>query len=212
VTATRPPMHHEGRYIGLEPLTRELVPELFEALAHPAVFEGGYGGGPAGHRDTLEGFTEFAERYYGWGEGNVHAVRLKGGADDGRLVGTSTLGDFNLAKEYAHLGWTAYDPRVWGTVVNAEAKLLILGSAFDNGFGRVKIQSDTLNERSRGAIARLGATFEGIARRDRLRADGSWGDSAVFSVTIDDWERVRAGLLERLDAAGGLPVQLRDDH
>jgi RimJ/RimL family protein N-acetyltransferase len=113
---------------------------------------------------------------------NVHAVRLRGGPHDGLLVGTSTLGDFDLRLGYAHLGWTAYDPRVWGTAVNAEAKLLILGSAFDNGFERVKIQADVLNTRSRAAIGRLGATFEGIARHDMRRADGAWRDSAIFSI------------------------------
>ncbi|MFZ5872232.1 MAG: GNAT family N-acetyltransferase [Actinomycetota bacterium] len=57
-----------------------------------------------------------------------------------------------------HLGWTAYDPCVGGTAVNAECKLLLLGHAFDHcGFGRVKIQTDAANVRSQAAIERLGA-------------------------------------------------------
>jgi len=105
--------------------------------------------------------------------------------------------------------WTAYDPRVWGTAVNAEAKLLLLGLAFDHGFGRVKIQADSLNERSRAAIGGIGATFEGIVRRDIPRADGSWRDSAVFSIIRDDWPRVRAGLEQRLERHGDRPVLFR---
>jgi RimJ/RimL family protein N-acetyltransferase len=201
----------EGRFVSLEPLTRQLVPELFAAIGHPEVFAGGYGGGPAAYRDTLEGFTSFAEGYYAWDAANVHAVRLVGGLHDGLLVGTSTLGDFDLSLGYAHLGWTAYEPRVWGTVVNAEAKLLILGSAFENGFERVKIQADVLNTRSRAAITRLGATFEGIARHDMRRADGAWRDSAVFSILRDEWPDVRQGLLARLERQGGRPVELADD-
>lgn len=205
-----PPPHEplQGRYIRLEPLTRALLPELHAAIGHPEVFAGGYGGGPAGYRATPEEFTAWGETYYQWQGGNAYAIRLVGGEHDGALVGTSTLGDLDPALEYAHLGWTAYDPRVWGTVVNPEAKLLLLSLAFDHGFGRVKIQADVLNDRSRAAIARLGATFEGVSRRDVPRADGSWRDSAVFSIIIDEWPAIRAALAERVDnQGGGRPVQ-----
>jgi RimJ/RimL family protein N-acetyltransferase len=207
--ATRPtPGILRGRYIRLEPLTRELLPELHGAIGHPEVFAGGYGGGPEGYRDTPEAFAEWAETYYQWEGGLPFAIRLVGGRNDGALVGTTTLGDLEPAFEAAHIGWTAYDPRVWGTVVNPEAKLLLLGLAFDHGFGRVKIQADVLNSRSRAAIAKLGATFEGIVRRDRPRADGTWRDSAVFSIIIDDWPAVRAGLGERVEnQGGGKPVE-----
>ena len=186
-----------GRFVRLEPMTLDDVPSLFEAIGHPEVFAGGYGGGPAGFRDTLEGFTEFAREYYDFTRNNVYAVRLP----TGELVGTSTLGDFDEANEHTHLGWTAYAPSVWGTAVNPETKLLLLAHAFDSGFGRVKIQADALNSRSRAAILKLGATFEGIMRRDRLRADGTWRDSAVYSILIDEWPDVRDGLLARLAAS-----------
>lgn len=210
MTAQRPaPGPLEGRFIRLDPLTRDDLPQLFTALAHPVVYSGGFGGGPAGHRDTLDGFLAWADSYFAWGRGNVYAVRLTGGPHDGELVGTTTMSDFVLPLEHAHIGWTAYDPRVWGTQVNPEAKLLLLGLAFDSGFGRVKLLSDMLNERSRAAIAGIGATFEGVARRHRPRADGSWRDSAVFAITIDDWPRVRALLEERLAPYGERPVLYR---
>ena len=209
MVATRPePAPLEGSYIRLEPLTPELLPDLYRAIGHPEVFAGGYGGGPKGYRDTEAAFIDWAAGYYQWQGGNAYAIRLRGGEHDGTLVGTSTLGDIDPELEYAHIGWTAYDPRVWGTVVNPEAKLLLLGLAFDHGFGRIKIQADVLNTRSRAAIAKLGATFEGVSRRDVPRADGSWRDSAVFSIIIDDWPRVRAGLEERVQKqGGGRPVQ-----
>lgn len=209
MTAQRPvPRVIEGRFVTLSPLTREMLPQLFAAIAHPIVYAGGFGGGPAAFRDTLEAFTRWAEHYFIWDESNVYAVRLRGGEHDGLLIGTSTLGDFDLGLEYAHLGWTAYDPRVWGTAVNAEAKLLILTEAFSNGIGRVKIQADVLNLRSRAAIAKLGAQFEGISRRDIPRADGSWRDSAIFAITVDDWPMVRAGLLKRLELYGPGSIRL----
>ncbi|PJJ65466.1 GNAT family N-acetyltransferase [Compostimonas suwonensis] len=210
MTAIPPiPVPVRGSFIRLEPLAAEHLPELFEAIGHPEVFASGYGGGPSGYRDTLDGFTEFAKGYYAWEKGNSYAIRLVGGVHDGALVGTSTLSDFDLPREHAHLGWTAYDPRVWGTAVNAEAKLLLLGIAFDAGFGRVKIQADSINERSRAAIAGIGATFEGIVRRDVRRADGSWRDTALFSVLVDEWPRVREGLERRLERYEGRPVEFR---
>ena len=59
---------------------------------------------------------------------------LVGGPHDGVLVGTSALGGFGEAIEHAHIGWTACDPRVWGTAVNDETKLLMLAEAFDATF------------------------------------------------------------------------------
>lgn len=210
MTASRPqPTSLVGQFIRLDPLTEEDLPALYFAIGHPIVFSWGYGGGLPNYRDTQDGFVEWAKRYYRFDTGIPYAVRLIGGPHDGELVGTSTLGDFELNREAAHIGWTAYDPSVWGTAVNAEAKLLLLGFAFENGFGRVKIQTDVLNARSRAAIAGIGATLEGVLRRDQPRADGTWRDTAVYSILVDEWADVRRGLQERLARYEGRPVLYR---
>jgi RimJ/RimL family protein N-acetyltransferase len=188
----------EGRFVRLEPLTREALPGLYAAIGTPEVFAGGYGGGPAGYPASLDAFVDFAEHYYVWDATGISYVVRR--ASGGRIVGTTTLGDLDLKNEHAHLGWTAYAPEVWGTAVNPETKLLVLGHAFASGFGRVKLQADVVNERSRAAILRLGATFEGIARRDKPRADGSWRDTAVYSILEDEWPAVRHRLERRLAA------------
>ena len=210
MTASRPadrPL--VGRFISLTPYSDADIPELERALRRPEVFAGGYGGGPAGLPDDADAFASFASDYYAGGPAAMpFTVRLEGGPDHGTVVGATKLGDLDLGSESAHIGWTAYDPRVWGTAVNPEAKLLLLGLAFDHGFGRVKLQADARNDRSRAAILKLGAQFEGIARRHKPRADGTWRDSAVYAVTIDDWPAVRAGLEARLAAWGEEPVRL----
>jgi RimJ/RimL family protein N-acetyltransferase len=198
-----------GRFVCLEPLTRAHLPELHRAIAHPAVFAGGYGGGPHGLPQGLDDFVAFATGYYQC-HSRPYAVRVVAGPHAGDLVGTSTLGDIDLPNESAHLGWTAYAPQVWGTAVNPETKLLLLGAAFEHGFGRVKIQADVLNSRSRAAILGIGAQFEGINRRVQRRADGSWRDTAVYSVLADEWPVVQAGLQKRLDSYDGAPVEYRD--
>jgi N-acetyltransferase len=202
VSATRPSRRVlEGRFVRLEPLTREHLPDLWAAIGHPEVFAGGYGGGPAGLPADAAAFGEWAWCTMPHEVGNTYVARLVAGPDAGTVVGASSLTDFDEALEHAHIGYTAWDPRVWAGPVNPEAKLLMLGEAFDHGFGRVKLQGDVLNARSRAAMLKLGATFEGIVRRDRPRADGSWRDTAVYSILVDEWPGVRAGLEARLATA-----------
>jgi RimJ/RimL family protein N-acetyltransferase len=211
MTAKRPdPSVLPGKFIRLEPLTHEHLRELHAAIGAPAVFAGGYGGGPEGYRANVDEFVEWAKAYYQWGRCDPFLVRASGGPLDGVALGTSTLGDFDERREHAHIGWTAYDPRVWGSQVNAEAKLLMLGHAFDAGFGRVKIQTDVVNERSQAAILGLGAVREGIVRRDMPRANGTWRDTVVFSILVDEWPDVRAGLEARLAEWGDRPVEYRE--
>ncbi|MGV3714202.1 GNAT family N-acetyltransferase [Pseudolysinimonas sp.] len=199
MTATRPERRVlDGRFIRLEPYTAAHLPDLWAALGHPEVFAGGYGGGPAGLPADEAAFAEWAPRNMPHEAGNTYVAVLTQGEDAGTVVGASSLTDFDLPLEHAHIGYTAWDPRVWAGPVNPEAKLLMLGEAFDHGFGRVKLQADVLNERSRAAMLKLGAQFEGVVRRDKIRADGSWRDTAVYSILIDEWPAVKAGLEARL--------------
>lgn len=209
VTARRPPaVPLEGRFLRLEPFDASAhTSGLQDALAHAAVFAGGYGGGPGGLPPTGETFAEWVADYGTGPDAIKFVARVVGGEHDGRIVGASTLGDLDQEQEKAHVGWTAWDPRVWGTQVNPEAKLLMLGLAFGHGFGRVKLQADSRNDRSRLAILRLGATFEGILRRDRLRADGTFSGTAVYSILAEEWPAVREGLERRL-ALSTRPVRL----
>ncbi|WP_418605275.1 GNAT family N-acetyltransferase [Georgenia sp. SUBG003] len=185
----------------LTPLTPDDAADLFAALDHPEVWAAGYGGGPAGRPSDVTAMRRYVTgRLLGATDRVSWAVRLRGG---GELVGTSSLGDVDLANERAHLGWTAYTPTVWGTAVNPATKLAILAHAFEDcGLGRVHLQTDVLNTRSQAAIARLGAVREGVARRHRRRADGTFRDTVLFSILADEWPAVRAGLERRIPDAG----------
>lgn len=194
-----------GRVVRLDPLVPDDAADLFAALDDERVWAAGYGGGPAGRpRDVraMAGIVAAALAAREAGQRLPYVVRLAPGrapAPAGTVVGTSSLADWDLVHERVHLGWTAYAPRWWGGAVNVECKLLLLGHAFDDcGFGRVKLQTDLLNTRSQAAIARLGATREGVLRRHTRRADGSFRDTVVFSILRGEWPGVRAGLLARL--------------
>ncbi|EAR25945.1 hypothetical protein A20C1_08693 [marine actinobacterium PHSC20C1] len=203
MTVTRPqPRTLHGTLVSVEPMTEKHLAELWPALGVPDVFAGGYGGGPAGLPADEASFIEWMRgSYLGYHDRFPFAVRLNSGPHAGLLVGASTLGDLDEFNANVQLGWTAYDPRVWGTAVNPETKLLLLGFAFESGYNRVTIQADAINDRSRAAILKLGATFEGIQRKHRIRADGSWRDTAVYSVLDTEWPAVQTALRSRLDTA-----------
>ncbi|MDQ2848826.1 MAG: GNAT family N-acetyltransferase [Actinomycetota bacterium] len=190
-----------GPILRLDPATANDADELFTLLDDERIWAADYSGGPA-NKPTSP--AQCAERIPDRAERIQYVARLiadspLGGA--GTVVGTSSLGDFSLVDERAHLGWTAYAPAVWGTAVNPACKLLLLGHCFDDcGFGRVKIQTDTINTRSQAAIAKLGAQREGVLRRHMAKPDGSWRDTVVFSVLVDEWPRVADGLRARIAA------------
>jgi len=190
-----------GRWVRLDPIGQADFAELAEILVDPRVYEHGY----LMHRrpSSPADAADLARSRFGPAAGAVrYAVRLAADGDlgpAGTLVGTSGLPDVDLRNERAHIGGTLYGPRWWGTQVNPETKLLLLGHCFDDcGFGRVKIQTDLLNTRSQAAITRLGAVREGVLRRHMRREDGSFRDTVVFSVLAAEWPAVRAGLLRRL--------------
>lgn len=195
-----------GSTVRLDPVQLADAHDLFAVFSDPGVYAHGYAMGrphltPAETAHLVE--TAVAARAEDGTGRTAYTIRLVSDGNlgaAGTLVGTTSLGDIDLVREHAHLGWTVYGSTWWGTAVNPEAKLLLLTHAFDDcGFGRVKIQTDVINTRSRAAIQRLGATFEGVTRRDIRRADGTWRDSVVHSILVDEWPAVRSGLLARLE-------------
>jgi RimJ/RimL family protein N-acetyltransferase len=115
------------------------------------------------------------------------------------VVGSTRFLALRPEHRSVEIGWTWLHPSAWGTGANVEAKLLQLRHAFDVwDCRRVEFKTDALNERSRGALTALGATFEGVHRKHMLVRGGENRDSAWFSVTDDDWPDVRARLQSRL--------------
>jgi N-acetyltransferase len=103
------------------------------------------------------------------------------------------------SRDRASIGHTWLDPLAQRTPVNTEAKLLMLGQAFDVwGVRAVRLQTDSRNERSRAAIARLGCSLDGVLRVDKPAYDGTVRHSAIFSMTADEWPPARRRLEARI--------------
>lgn len=117
----------------------------------------------------------------------------------GRVVGSSSYLDIDVANERIEIGWTWLSRSVWRSAVNSEAKLLLLGHAFEDlGYERVALKTHHLNERSQAAIARLGAVREGTLRHHMRHRDGSWRDSVYYSILSAEWPEVRDRLRSML--------------
>jgi N-acetyltransferase len=97
--------------------------------------------------------------------------------------------------DVAEIGWTWLNRNAIRTGANTEMKRLMLTHAFETwGVASVCLHADARNERSRAAIERIGATFEGILRGHRLAADLTPRDSARYSVTAAEWPDVKQHL------------------
>jgi RimJ/RimL family protein N-acetyltransferase len=97
------------------------------------------------------------------------------------------------------IGWTWLAADVQRSGINTEAKLLMLTHAFEGWrVHRVSLMTDARNTRSREAILRLGARFDGVLRGARVASDGGIRDTAAYSILEPEWPEVKAGLLARL--------------
>jgi len=122
---------------------------------------------------------------------------------DQRVVGMTSYLDISQANRAAEIGWTWYIPEAWGTVVNPEAKYLLLQHAFEDWQAiRVFLKTDARNLRSQAAIKKLGGQYEGTLRSERLLPNGYRRDTVYFSILDDEWPSVKTKLAERLATIG----------
>ena len=95
----------------------------------------------------------------------------------------------------AEIGWTWLAPQAQRSGINTEAKLLMLAHAFEFWqVRRMTLKTDERNMRSRNAIARLGANFDGILRGHMPASDGGIRNTAIFSILAEEWPAVKARL------------------
>jgi RimJ/RimL family protein N-acetyltransferase len=202
------PVTLEGRWVRLEPLGRRHAAGLLAAAS--------------GSRDTY-GFTTVpgtpaeTTAYIGGALAEQAAGRALPFATidraRGAVVGCTRL--FNIEfwpwpagnpnqrgvdrPDMAEIGWTWLAASAQRTPINTEAKLLMLAHAFDVWrVHRVSLMTDARNQRSRNAILRLGARFDGVLRAARPASDGAIRDTAAFSILEAEWPAVRANLQARL--------------
>lgn len=117
----------------------------------------------------------------------------------GKILGSTRLANIDKANRRLEIGWTWITPSWQRTHVNSEMKYLLLRHAFETlGCLRVELKTDALNEKSRRAILRIGATQEGIFRKHMICWDGRLRDTVYYSILDSEWPPVKQKLLAAL--------------
>ena len=113
----------------------------------------------------------------------------------GRGIGSTRFGNIEPVHRRVEIGWT-WVGRPWQrSAVNTECKYLLLGHAFETlRCVRVELKTNALNQRSRTAILRIGATEEGTFRRHAVNAHGVWRDTVFYSILDHEWPVVKKRL------------------
>jgi RimJ/RimL family protein N-acetyltransferase len=199
--------------VTLEPLTPEHAERLWQAAAGP--------------RDTftlsrvpatLQATREYIEGALAELTRGVSVPFATCDARSGRVVGSTrfmTIERWTWAPAYPaeqrasdcadalEIGSTWLAPAVQRTAINTHAKLLMLTHAFESWeVRRVTLKTDARNARSRAAIERLGAHFDGVLRGHMPAFDGAVRDTAFYSIVANEWPAVRAGLQARVHRPG----------
>ena len=113
-----------------------------------------------------------------------------------KIVGSTRFGNIDRQNRRVEIGWTWINPNWQRTVINTEAKFLMLRHAFESWKCiRVELKTDALNEKSRNAILRLGAKEEGVLRQHLINDSGRFRDTVYFSIIDTEWEKVKENLL-----------------
>jgi N-acetyltransferase len=127
----------------------------------------------------------------------------------GQLVGGSRYMAIDRPNRHVEIGSTWIAPPWQRSAVNTEAKLLMLEHAFERlGCLRVEFKTDSLNEPSRNALARIGAQEEGIFRNHMVTSSGRIRHSVWFSIVDSEWPHVKLELQAKL-ARGAQAAQPR---
>lgn len=182
-----------GRHACLQPMSRDHVDGLRAALAGDALAALWFTSVPKADEAASYVDAVLAAQ----GEGRVLPFVVLDA--DGRVVGSTRYYGLEADVPKLSIGYTWYAPDVQRTGINTEAKLLLLTHAFETlGCISVVFETSWFNQRSRAAIARLGAKQDGVLRNHKRHADGSPRDTVVFSIIDSEWPAVKRNLQARL--------------
>jgi RimJ/RimL family protein N-acetyltransferase len=190
------PVTLEGRHARLEPLAEAHL----AGLAEVGLDEDLWRWIPTAVR-TREGMAAYIETALNEQERGMSLPFAILEKATGRAIGSTRYGNIELTHRRVEIGWT-WVAREWQrTAMNTEAKYLLLKRAFESlGCMRVELKTDSLNERSRAAILRLGAREEGIFRNHMITASGRIRHTVYFSIIDSEWPAVKARLETRLSS------------
>ncbi|MDP8980374.1 MAG: GNAT family N-acetyltransferase [Acidobacteriota bacterium] len=188
------PVTLSGKHVRLEPLSLDHHPALCEIGLDLELWR--WTVAQILTPDQMRAYMETALQWQSEGTAVPFATVL---IDSGRVVGSTRFMSIDRSNRHVEIGSTWIAAPWQRTAVNTEAKYLMLRHAFEHwDCIRVELKTDSLNEKSRSAIARLGAKEEGIFRNHMLCWGGRIRHSAWYSITSEEWPAVKADLEAKL--------------
>ena len=183
----------KGKHVTLEPLTISHSEGLSNAGQESNIWE--FVTFSLDCESAVSAFISYVSGLPEKGHGQAYAIRLN---ETEEIVGGSGYWHIDHQNRKLEIGGSWVTPKHQRSIVNTEAKYLMLKNAFDNlGCNRVGFNIDALNEKSLRAIERIGAEREGISRSDMQMKDGRVRDSVIYSIVKKEW-RAKESHLELL--------------
>lgn len=184
-----------GRHVRLEPLTAAHAEPLWPHADEPEIWQFMPYGRVSSVDRLREVIEELLRRQSACTDVCFAVVDLASGAS----VGMTRYMTIDRANRSVEIGGTWYGKSFRRTAMNTECKYLLMQHAFEAwGCIRVQIKTDLRNERSQRAIERLGATREGVLRKNLIMPDGYQRSSVMYSVLDEEWPAVKARLQQFL--------------
>ncbi|KQZ56028.1 MULTISPECIES: GNAT family protein [unclassified Lysobacter] len=185
----------EGRHVRLQPMQAEHAPALARAAADGELWSLWYTGVPRPEAMDAHVANLLARRAQG-----TFLPFVVSRADGGEVVGQTSYCNADADNRRLEIGYTWYAHSAQRSAINTEAKLLLLSHAFETlGCIAVEFRTHWFNQRSRAAIARLGAKQDGVLRNHQRLPDGSFRDTVVFSIIESEWPAVKRHLVHSLE-------------
>lgn len=188
------PVTLQGQHVRLEPLSSKHLDGLCEFGLDPDLWR--CTTTCLRTREDMIDYLETALRSDQEGTARPFATISLG---SGQVIGSTRFGNIDLHNRHVEIGWTWVGVPWQRTAVNTEAKYLMMRHAFEElGCIRVEFKTDSINERSRRALLRIGAKEEGTMRNHMIVHDGRYRHSVYFSVIDSEWPEVKANLEAKL--------------
>lgn len=185
----------ENDYVKLKPMKMEDVEDIFavacysEIWAHMSI--------TINNRDDVVNYVTTALKLKESGTEYPFVIL---DAKTNQIIGATKLMDISKSHKRGEIGFTWLTPSYWRTAINTNCKFLLLQYCLEHlKWQRVQLKTDHENKQSQKALERIGATFEGILRNHMIRKDGTTRHTFMYSVTSEDWPKVKKHLTKLMN-------------
>ncbi|TNJ46405.1 GNAT family N-acetyltransferase [Tamlana fucoidanivorans] len=149
--------------------------------------------------DSPEDFKSYVEQAIADGSNNTAIPFLIYDKQANAYAGSTRFGNMHWKNKVLHIGWTWIGKQFQGTGLNIHVKFLMLEHAFETlNFDKVEFRVDERNSRSRKAVEKLGATLEGILRKDTLMPDSFRRNTCCYGILKEEWLVAKTHILKHL--------------